>query len=214
MTTIFSRALALFADYDFLATLPESASLEGYLFPDTYRFPVFASSAELVIASFLDNFERKVGVDGLRGGGIGLSGQQLVNLASIVEREAVQADERPLIASVYLNRLNGSCQADVGGRYLQADPTVQYARGVVGNWWWEPESIEEYSTVLSPYNTYLNEGLPPNPIANPGQSAIEATRNPEQSIYCFFLATGEDGRHVFAQTLAEHEQNLRTYGYQ
>ena len=208
------RALALFADYDFLATLPESASLEGYLFPDTYRFPVFASSAELVIASFLDNFERKVGVDGLRGGGSGLSGQQLVNLASIVEREAVQADERPLIASVYLNRLNGSCQADVGGRYLQADPTVQYARGVVGNWWWEPESIEEYSTVLSPYNTYLNEGLPPNPIANPGQSAIEATRNPEQSIYCFFLATGEDGRHVFAQTLAEHEQNLRTYGYQ
>ena len=90
---------------------------------------------------------------------------------------------------------------------------MQYARGQVGNWWWEPESIEEYATVLSPYNTYLNQGLPPAPIANPGLNAIEATRRPAQTAYCFFVATGEDGRHVFAQTLAEHEQNLQTYGY-
>ena len=122
-------------------------------------------------------------------------------------------DERPLIASVYLNRLNNVCP-DVGGRYLQADPTVQYARGVPGNWWWKPERIEEYAEVTSPYNTYLNEGLPPGPIANPGLNAIEATQNPAQAAYCFFVATGDDGRHVFAQTLAEHEQNMRTYGYQ
>ena len=175
---------------------------------------MLASTPELVLTSFLNNFEAKVGNDGLVGGSSGLSGHDLVTLASIVEREAVQADERPLIASVYVNRLNGNCLSDVGGRYLQADPTVQYARGTVGNWWWEPESIEEYAQVLSPYNTYLNEGLPPNPIANPGVSAIESTRNPSQSIYCFFLATGDDGRHVFAQTLAEHEQNLLIYGYQ
>ena len=206
------RSLSIYDDYEFLQSLPADASLEGYLFPDTYRMPVLASTPELVIAPFLDNFENKVGVEGVVGGGSGLSGRDLINLASVVEREAVQADERPLIASVYINRLNGAC-ADVGGRYLQADPTVQYARGVVGNWWWEPESIEEYSSVISPYNTYLNEGLPPNPIANPGVSAIESTRNPADTTYCFFVAIGDDGRHVFAQTLAEHEQNLLTYGY-
>jgi len=207
------RALSLFADYDFLQSLPPDASLEGFLFPDTYRFPVFAQSAETVLRPFLDNFAVKVGADGLTSGGSGLAGQDLLNLASIVEREAVAADERPLIASVYVNRLNNAC-ADVGGRYLQADPTVQYARGQVGNWWWEPESIEEYASVTSPYNTYLNQGLPPAPIANPGLNAIQATRNPAQTAYCFFVATGEDGRHVFAQTLAEHNQNLQIYGYQ
>ncbi len=68
-------------------------------------------------------------------------------------------------------------------------------RGTVGNWWWKPQRIEEYATVTSPYNTYLNPGLPPGPIASPGLSAIEA-RNPAASDYCFFLATGDDGRHV------------------
>lgn len=207
------RSLSLFEDYDFLQSLPADGTLEGYLFPDTYRFPVFASTPELVLASFLNNFADKIGEAGLVGGSSGLSGHDLITLASIVEREAVQADERPLIAGVYVNRLNGTCVGDVGGRYLQADPTVQYARGTVGDWWWEPQSIEEYAQVISPYNTYLNEGLPPNPIANPGVSAVEATRNPDSSSYCFFVATGDDGRHVFAQTLAEHEQNLVTYGY-
>ena len=208
------RTLSIFEEYEFLQQLPGNASLEGYLFPDTYRFPVLASTPELVIAPFLDNFAAKVGDDGLAGGSSGLNGHNLINLASIVEREAVQADERPLIASVYLNRLNGACMADVGGTYLQADPTVQYARGTVGNWWWKPQSIEEYAQVLSPYNTYLNQGLPPGPIASPGVSAIESTRNPATSSYCFFVATGDDGRHVFAQTLAEHQQNLQIYGYQ
>lgn len=206
------HSLSLFSDYDFLQNLPEDASLEGYLFPDTYRLPVNVSSPELVLAAFLGNFESRVGSSGLVGGSSGFSGNDLITLASIVEREAVQADERPRIASVYLNRLAGSCP-DVGGRYLQADPTVQYARGTTGNWWWKPQTIEEYAEVISPYNTYLNPGLPPGPIASPGLSAIEATKNPEQTVYCFFLATGEDGRHVFAQTLAEHEQNLAIYGY-
>lgn len=207
------RALSIFAEYDFLQSLPEGASLEGYLFPDTYRLPVLASTPELVIQPFLDNFEDKVGAQGLVGGGSGLSGRDLITLASIVEREAVLADERPLIASVYINRLNNACP-EVGGSYLQADPTVQYARGTVGNWWWKPQRIEEYSTVASPYNTYLNPGLPPGPIASPGLNALEATRNPAATGYCFFVATGDNGAHAFSVTLAEHEQNLQTYGYQ
>jgi UPF0755 protein len=206
------RSLSIFDNYDFLQNLPATASLEGFLFPDTYRFPVLAATPELVLRPFLDNFEDRVGAKGLVGGSSGLSGRDLVNLASIVEREAVQADERPLIASVYLNRLNNKCP-DVGGPYLQADPTVQYARGGPGNWWWKPQSIEEYAGVQSPYNTYLNQGLPPGPIANPGMSALSATRDPAQTGYCFFVATGEDGRHVFAQTFAEQQQNLQIYGY-
>jgi UPF0755 protein len=205
------RTLNIFDNYDFLQNLPEDASLEGYLFPDTYRFPVNTSSPELVLASFLNNFATRVGDEGLAGGSSGLSGRDLITMASIVEREAVQADERPMIASAYINRLSNRC-AD-SGNYLQADPTVQYARGTVGDWWWKPQSIEEYSSVISPYNTYLNPGLPPGPIANPGLSAIEATRNPASTNYCFFLGTGQEGRHVFAQTLTEHLNNLRIYGY-
>jgi UPF0755 protein len=206
------RSLTIFDRYDFLGSLPADASLEGFLFPDTYRFPVLAATPEQVIRPFLDNFEQRVGTKGLTGGASGLSGRDLITLASIVEREAVQVDERPIIAGVYLNRLNNKCP-DVGGPYLQADPTVQYARGTVGNWWWKPQSIEEYTFVQSPYNTYLNPGLPPAPISNPGLSAIEATRNPAQTGYCFFVATGDDGRHVFVQTLAEQQQNLQIYGY-
>ena len=208
------RSLSIFDDYEFLSDLPPDGSLEGFLFPDTYRFPVFASTPELVLAPFLNNFEEKVGEDGLRVGSSGLNGRNLITLASIVEREAVQADERPMIASVYLNRLNGVCAAEVGGNYLQADPTVQYARGTVGDWWWKPQRIEEYASVTSPYNTYLAPGLPPGPIASPGLSAIQSTQNPATTDLCFFVATGDDGRHVFARTLAEHQQNLQTYGYQ
>ncbi|MFM7581507.1 MAG: endolytic transglycosylase MltG, partial [Caldilinea sp.] len=206
------RALTLFERYEFLQNLPADATLEGFLFPDTYRLPVLAATPEQVLRPFLDNFEQRVGTKGLTGGGSGLSGRDLITLASIVEREAVQADERAIIAGVYINRLNNKC-VDVGGPYLQADPTVQYARGGVGNWWWKPQSIEEYQFVQSPYNTYLFPGLPPAPIANPGLSAIEATRDPAQTGYCFFVATGDDGRHVFVQTLSEQQQNLQTYGY-
>jgi UPF0755 protein len=205
------RTLALFADYDFLQALPAASSLEGFLFPDTYRLPVLGTP-EQVLRPFLDNFEDRVGSKKLVGGGSGLSGRDLITVASIVEREAVLAEERPLIASVYINRLLNRCP-DVGGNYLQADPTVQYARGTVGNWWWKPQSIEEYKSVQSPYNTYLYPGLPPGPISNPGLSAIDATRNPAQTAYCFFVATGDNGAHVFVQSFAEQEQNLQIFGY-
>ena len=207
------QSLGLLDDYDFLGNLAPGASLEGFLFPDTYRFPVNASEPELVLVSMLDNFANRLGAEGLSGGNSGLSGHELITLASIVEREAVQDDERPLIASVYLNRLNNSCR-DVGGTYLQADPTVQYAKGTTGDWWWKPQTIQEYAQVDSLYNTYLHPGLPPGPISSPGLRAIQATSNPAQTTYCFFLATGDEGRHVFAQTLAEHNRNIATYGYQ
>jgi UPF0755 protein len=200
--------------YDFLRDRPGRASLEGYLFPDTYRIPARARPADL-LSAMLDNFQDKVPLD-LRAAAAstGLSLAEVVTLASIVEREAVQADERPLIASVYRNRLSGFCTPDVGGTYLQADPTVQYARGRPGDWWWQPQSVEEYQFVEDPYNTYLYPGLPPGPIASPGLSALEAVVRPADTQYCFFVATGEDGRHVFARTFAEHQANVAIYGSQ
>ncbi|MCS6843452.1 MAG: endolytic transglycosylase MltG [Caldilineales bacterium] len=196
--------------YPFLDDRPPGASLEGYLFPDTYRIPARAKPADL-LGAMLDNFDEKVTPD-LRAAAAssGLSLFQAVTLASIIEREAVQADERPLIASVYRNRLANACP-EVGGAYLQADPTVQYARGRPGEWWWKPASVEEYQYVQHPYNTYLYPGLPPGPIASPGLSALEAAIRPAETQYCFFVATGQDGRHVFARTYAEHQINMQMY---
>jgi UPF0755 protein len=125
----------------------------------------------------------------------------VVVLASIVEREAVIADERPTIASVYLNRL------DVGIK-LDADPTIQYALGAAGNWW--PQiTAEQYASVNSPWNTYLNAGLPPGPIANPGLGSIQAVLNPAQTDFIFFMrdCDADDGSHLFATTEEQHLAN-------
>lgn len=205
------QALTIFDDYDFLSDLPPGASLEGYLFPDTYRFPINADSAEIVIAKFLDNFDRRIGADGLRGNA-GLTGRNLVTLASIVEREALLPDERVLIASVYVNRLEGLCRDEVRGPYLESDPTVQYPLGNAESGWWPPIQLADYQRVVSPYNTFLNPGLPPAPISNPGLLSLEAVRNPANTVYCFFHTTGIDGGHVFATTFAEHQTNIQRYG--
>ncbi|NOZ27728.1 MAG: endolytic transglycosylase MltG [Chloroflexi bacterium] len=193
-------------NYDFLADRPTGASLEGYLFPDTYRFPMHAQPAE-ILRIFLDNFDRRVTPE-LRqeAANRGLSLYTVLTLASIVEREAALPEERPIIASVYLNRLEK-------GMYLNADPTVQYAMGYqpdTGQWWKSPVTLEEYSSVVSPYNTYLNPGLPPGPICSPGLSAIEAVIRPAETDYLYFVATG-DGGHVFARTLEEHKANIKRY---
>jgi UPF0755 protein len=187
------------------------STLEGYLFPDTYRLPSRATPADL-IRRMLDNFGQRVTPE-MRSAAAqsGRSLSQVVVMASIVEREAVRADERPLIASVYWNRVSGVCSKETGGAYLQADPTVQYANGKPGEWWWKPNSVEAYKQVLSPYNTYLHPGLPPSAIANPGLSAIQAAIAPAQTQYCFFLAVN-DNSHVFAVTLAEHEANIARAG--
>ena len=129
---------------------------------------------------------------------------EILTIASIVEREAVVPAERPTIANVYLNRLAQNMP-------LQADPTVQYAMGYqtdTGQWWKTPVTLEEYSQVNSPYNTYLNFGLPPGPIANPGADSLNATLQPAQTNYLFFMGCGGEGAHLFAEDFATHEANV------
>lgn len=137
-----------------------------------------------------------------------MSVYQAVTLASIVEREAVIPDERPLIASVFLNRLRK-------GMYLNADPTVQYALGYQkqGHTWWKRPLLLEDLDVDSPYNTYRHPGLPPGPICNPGLDSLKAVANPAHTDYYYFVANdvAGDGSHVFAKTLEEHQANIKKY---
>jgi UPF0755 protein len=203
-----SASAQALGDYSFLPA--NLTTLEGYLFPDTYRLPAKATPADLV-RRMLDNFGQRVSGDTLAPAAqAGRNLTQVMTMASIVERETPRADERPIVASVYWNRVSGVCSKETGGAYLQADPTVQYAAGRPGEWWWKPPSVEAYKSVQSPYNTYLRPGLPPSPIDSPGLSAIQAAASPADTKYCFFVATG-DGSHVFAATLAEHEANVARY---
>ncbi|RMF04991.1 MAG: endolytic transglycosylase MltG [Chloroflexi bacterium] len=191
-------------DHPLLADRPANASYEGYLFPDTYRLPVNATPEDLV-SRMLDNMATKIPANAVAlAAGQGYSFYDILTVASIVEREAVVPAERPLIASVYLNRL-------AQGMYLQADPTVQYAMGYqtdTGQWWKTPVTLEEYSEVNSPFNTYLNPGLPPGPISNPGASSINATLQPEPTNYLFFMGCGGEGAHLFAEDYTVHQQNV------
>ncbi len=193
---------------DFLASRPPGASLEGYLFPDTYEILPGATAREIV-QQMLDDFGRRVTPDvRARAAERGLTLHQVVTLASVVEREAVAADERPVIAGVFLNRLQK-------GMKLQADATVQYA--VVGpdpralaEGYWKRGLTQLDLGVDSPYNTYRYAGLPPGPIANPGLASIRAVLEPQQTDYLYFVAR-PDGTHAFARTLKEHEQNVARY---
>jgi len=192
----------------FLEALPPGSTLEGYLFPETYRVAV-GSTPEAIISKMLETFDRRVPVQWRKDAAArGYTLHQIVTMASIIERETPLAQERPLVSSVYWNRLEGRCPE--AGTYLQADPTVQYAMGRPGQWWWQPSSVDVYKQIKSPYNTYLHPGLPPGPIANPGLSAIKAAVYPARTRYCFFVATGNGG-HAFAVTLAEHERNVKAY---
>jgi UPF0755 protein len=153
----------------------------------------------------LDNMAGKLPANAVQlASGQGYSFFDILTVASIVEREAVVASERPRIASVYLNRI-------AQGMYLQADPTVQYAMGYqtdTGQWWKTPVTLEEYAEVNSPYNTYLNPGLPPGPISNPGADSIAATLQPEQTNFLFFMGCGGEGAHLFAEDFTTHEANV------
>lgn len=184
------------------AELPASATLEGYLFPDTYRLSPDATAPE-VVRRMVENFSRRVD-EGLRArfAAQGLNLHQAVTLASIVEREAAVPDERPLIASVFLNRL-------AAGMQLETDPTVQYALGLQpdGSWWKSPLSLEDLA-IDSPYNTYRVPGLPPGPIAGPGLSSLQAVASPAETSYLYFRARCDgSGRHAFAVTFEEHVAN-------
>ncbi len=183
--------------------LPPEASLEGYLFPDRYRL-----RRDIPLDEFLnlltEDFAAKVGPD-LQAGfkDQGLSLHQAVSLASIVQREAVVEDEMPMIASVFYNRL-------AVGMNLQADPTVQYGLGyshTQAKWWKAPLDASDLD-LISPYNTYQVNGLPPGPICSPGLSALQAVAYPAQTPYYYFRAACDgSGRHNFARSLSEHQQN-------
>jgi UPF0755 protein len=194
-------------NYDFLRDRPADApkTLEGFLFPDTYQFPVNVTTTE-VIDLMLQNFDRRVTIE-MRQQALdnGLNLFQALTLASIIEREAVVPEERPIIASVYLNRLRR-------GMYLEADPTVQYAKGYdsASGRWWPSLSLAELREVESPFNTFTRPGLPPGPICSPGLASIEAALNPADTEYLFFHAKG-DGSHAFATTFEEHLENQSRY---
>jgi len=170
-------------------------TLEGYLFPETYRFAE-GVSLSAIVSEMVENYKRLWGdAERAKAEALGLSEREVVTLASIVEEEARVGEERPTIAGVYLNRL------DIG-MLLQADPTVQYALG-------EPKARLLYRDIDAvadnPYNTYTQPGLPPGPIASPGAAAFLATLQPAQHDYLFFVAR-IDGSHEFTRTVREHNR--------
>lgn len=193
--------------FAFLSDLPADATLEGFLFPDTYRLPEQPTAGD-VLDRMLSTFDARVASEmGAAAAERGLTVYELVTLASIVEREAVLGEERPLIASVYHNRLEA-------GWSLDADPTVQYEIGDVEEWW--PVLTLDDLEVDSPYNTYRHPGLPPSPICSPGLASIRAAAHPADTDYFFFLVdcTKDDGSHLFAVTQAEHNANYSRCGGQ
>jgi UPF0755 protein len=170
--------------------------LEGYLFPDTYHFPP-GTSARGAVAAMVRRFEQRWNPAwSARLDTMAMSRHDLLTLASIVEREAKKGEERPVIASVYWNRLRK-------GMLLQADPTVQYALPQ-----YQSRLMNRHLTVKSPYNTYVHKGLPPGPIGAPGVASIQATLYPADVPYLYFVAY-PDGHHEFRVTLAEHQAEAR-----
>ena len=204
-------ALLGLPDYPLMQDKPPGSSFEGYLFPDTYRFPVRGAPAD-ILGQMFENLESKI--EQKDRDAVAASGRtfyQVLILASIVEREAARDDERAVIASTYINRLGPVCEKEVSG-YLSADPTVQYAMGYdpeQDTWWPTVASVEDYLKINSPYNTYLYPGLPPGPIANPSLASIKGAIYPAQTTWCYFVASG-DGGHVFSETGAQHELNVQT----
>jgi UPF0755 protein len=180
---------------------PAAADLEGYLFPDTYRLPRQATAEDLVermVARFVEVFgpqQRE------RAKAAGWSVRQVVTLASLVEKETARDEERPIVAAVYINRL----RRKMG---MQADPTVIYALERAGRYTGNLTRAD--LRFDSPYNTYRYAGLPPGPIAAPGRASLEAVLAPAEVPYLYFVSRN-DGSHVFATTLAEHNRNVRAF---
>ena len=179
------------------------ATREGYLFPDTYLIPRDAD-INLVMSLLTNNFTNKY--TAVNAGNSGLSQKEIVTIASLVEREAKFAQDRPLVASVILNRLNIGMKLDI-------DATVQYALGYAPEEkkWWKKNLTSGDLKINSPYNTYRNAGLPPTPISNPGLSSILAVTNPSKTNYLFYISD-KSGHLHFAKTIEEHNANIQKYG--
>lgn len=189
-----ARNVTLIERYDPLAT-----SLEGYLFPDTYAFPKGVTARQIVarqVKTFLKKYvelrQQDVPVLGFRDG---------IILGSLVEKETGQPDERPLVASVFVNRMRRSM-------LLQCDPTVIYAMMLAGI---NDGTIRRSDLAMdSPYNTYRHAGLPPGPICNPGMAAIEAAIYPPPTEYLYFVSRN-DKTHLFSTTLEAHNRAVDRY---
>jgi UPF0755 protein len=180
---------------------PKALDLEGYLFPETYALPRETTARE-VVGQMVDLFDRAFDA-GLRAAALaqGLTARQVVTLASLVEKETARDDERPLVAAVYRNRLRL-------GMPMQADPTVIYALQRAGRF--DGNLSRDDLQFDSPYNTYRYPGLPPGPIAAPGLASLRAVLQPAPVSYLYFVSRN-DGSHVFASTLAEHNRNVEEW---
>lgn len=225
----------LLDDYPWLkAILPDGASLEGFLYPDTYQIVTAANGGNVAVTDadglirlLLDRFAEKVGQDRMQvPEERGLDFYQVVTLASIVEHEAIVDDERPIIAGVYQNRLDGLKGI---AKILNADPTVTYAKDTMAleklpfdQWqsyfFWKvpPSPLADFQVDkdLRGYQTYQVGGLIPGPISTPSLASIDAALDPDTKAgYLYFVAIPDSKEHAFAKTLAEHNANLRKYGY-
>lgn len=184
------------------ASRPVGTSLEGYLFPTSYTFPLETTADEalrLMLLRFNDSLTPQLWE---RINDSGRSLHEILTIASIIEREVVEDSERVLVSAVIWNRLGA-------GMMLQMDSTVQYAVGTEQEWW-KRDLTREDLAVESAYNTYVVHGLPPTPIASPGLASIEAAANPANVPYLFFVARGDD-THAFAVTYEEHQANVERY---
>lgn len=191
-----ARDVKLIEDID-----PHATDLEGYLFPETYALPRRAPASRM-IAAMVDRFRSTIAQDvAQRAEAQGFSIRQVVTLASLIEKETARAEERPLVSAVYRNRLKV-------GMAMQADPTVVYALEKAGHY--DGNIHKEDLTFDSPYNTYKYPGLPPGPIAAPGKASLEAAVAPADVAFIYFVSRN-DGSHVFAQTLAQHNANVHEY---
>ena len=180
---------------------PSAESLEGFLFPATYQIPRHPSGQQIVTAMVARFRQEWTALSAERTTSDGLPLEHTVALASLVERETSKADERPLIAGVFSNRLRI-------GLPLQCDPTVAYALQLAGRYTGTLRSSD--LRFESPYNTYRRAGLPPGPIANPGAASLRAALAPAQTNYMYFVADTEGG-HFFSNTLAGHNRNVAIY---
>lgn len=176
---------------------------EGYLFPDTYSFPKDAD-IDLIITTMTTNFEEKYASIPAGRNSMTLSKTDIVKIASLVEREAKNDEDRPIVASVILNRLNSGMSLDI-------DASVQYAIGSPAKWW---PTLNDYARNIepqSPYNTYTNPGLPPTPISNPGLAVLQAVINAPDTEYVYYI-TDKNGVNRYGRTLDEHNANIERYG--
>ena len=194
---------ALTADPELIRDIdPQARSLEGYLFPDTYKFNP-GTAAKTIVAAMVQNFRKHFGSE-MSYIATGLDLHGTVTLASIVETEARLPQERPMVASVYLNRIHRDM-------LLGADPTVIYALKLAHRW--DGNIHKADLQIDSPYNTYRFRGMPPGPIANPGLASLQAASAPAKTEFLYFVAK-HDGSHAFSTNIEEHNRNVQIYQVQ